>query len=189
MRHQRLRDFDGSMYPTNLYSRDPSLVQSPGGMSTTDHHYSGGLYGEGLQRSDKFGGEGYAYQSGEYGNLYQTGQTASEQEGYYARPTPDVPFWENKEPTEDSSFEVIEGFEFEESKKEKFKSLLLLIVFAVITYLVLNMWSTTLHKFLEQRIHNFRQITYGRMALYSLGVTLVFFIILWFYKPKELLSL
>ena len=78
--------------PNNL------VVGSPGAVSTIHHHYTHGFYGRGNTSSDLYAGQGERYNSGIYGNLYQTGQESSQQ--YYANPPPDYQYWQNEEPSQ-----------------------------------------------------------------------------------------
>lgn len=74
---------------------DNLLIASPGGISTTHHHYTKGFYGDGASSWDIYGGEGYAYPYAEHGNLYQVGQSAPYYMGQYAQP-PDVMYTQNQ---------------------------------------------------------------------------------------------
>lgn len=104
--YRNLKDYDGG--PTNP-SHDDSpgeydyeipddmVVGSPGGLSTTYHHYTHGFYGRGNTSSDVYAGEGNQYISGVYGNLYNTGGSSAEQLGLYPNP-PDPPYWQHMSP-------------------------------------------------------------------------------------------
>jgi len=80
--------------PTNL------TVSSPGGVSSIHHHWTKGFDGRGNSSSDIYAGQGPQYISGEYGSLYQQGQTSSQK--YYPAP-PDYKFWRNQEPNQVST--------------------------------------------------------------------------------------
>lgn len=86
---------DGIEYDYEIH--DGSVVSSPGGVSTTNHHYTHGLYGRGNTSSDVYAGQSYRYISGAYGNLYDTGATSTDQLGYYPS-APDNQYWNNITP-------------------------------------------------------------------------------------------
>lgn len=103
--HQNLNTYTGSLYGEPRYQGieydwevpDNLVVGSPGGVSSIHHHYTKGFYGKGNTSSDIYAGEQQRYMSGPYGNLYQSGQTASQAMGYYSA-APDYQFWQNEEP-------------------------------------------------------------------------------------------
>lgn len=89
--YQQLHRYRGSLYGSPQFSGleydyevpDNVVVASPGGVSTTQHHYTKGFYGNGASTYDIFGGEGNMYPYGELGNLYQYGQNAPTEMGMY----------------------------------------------------------------------------------------------------------
>jgi len=103
--HQRLTGYSGSLYGEPHYQGieydwevpDDMVVGSPGGVSTIHHHYTKGFYGRGETSSDVYAGQQQRYNAGEFGNLYQSGQTASQAMGYYPA-APDYQYWQNEEP-------------------------------------------------------------------------------------------
>lgn len=105
MNYQNLNNYTGELYGQPQYKNaeydwevaDNLLVGSPGGVSTIHHHYTKGFNGRGNTSSDVYAGQGQRYLSGEYGSLYQTGQTASQAQGYYPA-APDYQFWQNQTP-------------------------------------------------------------------------------------------
>jgi len=62
---------------------DNIVVSSPGGVSSVQHHWTKGFYGNGASTYDVYAGEGNAYPYGELGNLYQQGQNAPHEMGMY----------------------------------------------------------------------------------------------------------
>ena len=78
--------------PTN------QVIGSPGGVATVFHHPTKGFYGRGNMSSDLYAGQGERYNSGIYGNLYQTGQESSQV--YYGNPPPDIQYWKNGQPSQ-----------------------------------------------------------------------------------------
>ncbi len=103
--HQSLQNYTGSLQGDVRYSGieydyevpDNLVVSSPGGVSSIHHHYTKGFYGRGDASADIYGGQGQRYNSGIYGNLYNSGQTAPQHMGYYSS-APDYQFWQNEQP-------------------------------------------------------------------------------------------
>ena len=97
--YQSLQKYQGNMYGTPTWNGieydwevpDNMVIASPGGVSSTQHHYTKGFYGEGGSSWDNYGGEAARYVSGTRGNLYQMGQTSTEQQGIFTSPIPDPP--------------------------------------------------------------------------------------------------
>jgi len=104
--YQRLTNYDGNLYGEPSFQGveydwevpDEHVIGSPGGVSTTQHHWTKGFYGRGNTSSNIYAGEGPDYIAGEYGNLYQTGQSAGQALGYYPK-SADYQFWKNEEPS------------------------------------------------------------------------------------------
>lgn len=103
--YQTLKKYDGSLYGQIHYNGleydwevpDNLVVGSPGGVSTIHHHYTKGFDGRGNSSGDIFAGQGARYIAGEYGNLYSTGQSATQNSGYFLS-APDYPYWQNETP-------------------------------------------------------------------------------------------
>lgn len=89
--YQTLQHYRGSLFSSPQYTGieydfevpDNVVVSSPGGVSTTQHHWTKGMYGNGASTYDVYAGEGNMYQYGEFGNLYSVGQNASTQSGMF----------------------------------------------------------------------------------------------------------
>lgn len=133
MAYQNLTRFDGSMYGQPAYGGleydwevpDNLIVGSPGGVSSQHHHYTKGFYGKGNSSSDIYGGQGERYISGEYGNLYEEGQSANQGMGYYGD-APDYPFYNKDLPvdtTSNKSTLADEDIEYVDDPKKKVKKL------------------------------------------------------------------
>ncbi len=101
MGYQTFGQYTGSMTPAKYsprqvytgleYSKDlpdDIIVGSPGGVSSTHHHPTGGFYGQGGSRSDVFARQGNPYEAGEYGNLYRKGHRAGVDEDYLRENNP-----------------------------------------------------------------------------------------------------
>jgi hypothetical protein len=104
--YQSLTTYNGDLYgvkpsyqgieydyeiPSNL------VVASPGGIDSRTGHYTKGFYGRGNTSSDVYAGQGPRYIDGVYGNLYVSGQTASQAQGYYPA-NQDYQFYQNDTP-------------------------------------------------------------------------------------------
>lgn len=95
--YQQLHEYKGSMYGAPHYSgmefdyevADNTVVASPGGVSTTQHHWTKGVYGDGASQWDIYAGEGFRYPYGELGNTYEVGQSSITDLDAYPYP-PDV---------------------------------------------------------------------------------------------------
>lgn len=190
--YQNLNKYDGSLYGQASYSGaefdfevpDTHVVASPGGLSTTHHHYSKGIYGHGRSATDKFAGQGERYEYGVNGDMYQVGHGAAQRNGHYAEPVPDPEYWKNQDPPIQDSFEMIEpadvierftSVEEVQKKSGVVRPWVLFFVF-IIGYIMVDFWTGSLFKYLEQNVHGGRQITYQQMAMYS-GILSVLFLV------------
>jgi len=95
--YQHLEKYKGSLYGNLNYQGieydfevpDNIVVASPGGVSGIHHHYTKGIYSDASSTRDIYAGEGDGYPYGEYGNVYQVGQSASRYMGDFVEP-PDM---------------------------------------------------------------------------------------------------
>jgi len=100
---------------------DNQVVTSPGGLDSVHHHYTKGFYGSGGASWDKFGHQPPRYLSGVYGNLYNTGPSATDQMGYYPPMQPNEPkYWENQSPPNKEEFELVDGVTEIGNNRERF---------------------------------------------------------------------
>lgn len=105
MNYQNLNSYAGSLYGEPSYQGveysydvpDNLVVGSPGGVSAVYHDWTNGLYGRGNTSSDIYAGQQDRYISGNYGSMYNTGQSAGDAMGYYTAP-PDYQYWQNEVP-------------------------------------------------------------------------------------------
>lgn len=73
---------------------DNVIVESPGGASSTHHHWTKGFYGDaGGVTNNAYGHSNPRYPYGAFGSLYATGVDGAN--AYYADPPTDVPYWED----------------------------------------------------------------------------------------------
>jgi len=116
--YQELHRYKGSLYGKPEYNGieydfevpDNMVVSSPGGVSTTQHHWTKGLYGAPSSTHDIYGGDGYRYQYGEFGNLYQVGQNATTEKGVFPYP-PDQMYTSNQSSFQRDNFTKVPGME------------------------------------------------------------------------------
>jgi len=103
MAYQTLQNYKGSLYGAPSYTGieydvevpDNTVVASPGGVSSTQHHYTKGFYGDGGSSWDFYAGQNLRYPYGEFGGMYMMGQNAPHDMGYYTRP-PDPTYIQNQ---------------------------------------------------------------------------------------------
>lgn len=94
--YQHIQNYKGSLYGNLNYSGieydyevpDNLVVASPGGVSGIHHHYTKGIYSDQSSTQDIHAGNGNAdgYPYGEYGNVYQLGQSATRFMGDFVEP-------------------------------------------------------------------------------------------------------
>jgi hypothetical protein len=217
MSYQNLTKLNGNegLYGTPSYQGleydfevpDSHIVQSPGGASTTHHHWSHGIYGAGASDSNKFGFQGYRTDHGINGNLYQPGLPAADSLGLYPGQYPDAQYWNNQPPppgsVKDSFFdsldtaklelpkdikkdEIIETFAPNEEKKGGLANLVNLpltemayFVLSVVTIVVFTLFFV---KYYEQRYGTHLQYK----TLLIMGVVLlVVVLVMYLLKSKE----
>ena len=103
--YKKLTNYSGSLYKDfnpsfrgieyDFEVPDNLVIGSPGGVDSVRHHYTKGFYGRGNTSSDVYAGQQNRYISGEYGNLYNPGHSAAQQQGFYGD-APDVKYWMNQ---------------------------------------------------------------------------------------------
>jgi hypothetical protein len=87
---------------------DGIVIGSPGGTSSTYHHYTKGMYGTGAVSNDIYGGDAPRYLYGEYGNMYEMGDSAAYKMGAYMQSDNrdlDPTYWKNQYPQSVTSYE------------------------------------------------------------------------------------
>jgi hypothetical protein len=130
-RYLYLDEYDGSL--TGLQSNPAGNydVASPGGLASTQHHWSRGLFGPPERVTDAYAGTGDRYINGEYGNLYvpaSHGNVYNNFRGPHSDRTEhstmrgDPYFWNEKKSSQTKGIEPFEGnttIEFIEDVSEK----------------------------------------------------------------------
>lgn len=180
--------YNGGLFENTLYEygdvpqhpdvRDEFIIGSPGGASTTHHHWTGGFYGTGASMTDKFGYQGERYPHGEYGNIYDEGHSGASNMGVY----PPVP-----EPTQttkiDDKFELINepmpDSTIATQKSTKLKPLIILLLFAIL-YVTFDLWSVAIQKFIFQYVHVNKRVGWDDMTKYAILLSAVFLSIAWY---------
>lgn len=94
--YQHLQKYKGSLYGNLNYSGieydyevpDNIVIASPGGVSAIQHHYTKGIYSDASSNQDIHAGNANAdaYPYGEYGNVYQVGQSSTRYMGDFVEP-------------------------------------------------------------------------------------------------------
>lgn len=94
--YQRLQAYDGNLYGAlgNEYIEHPNTIPSPGGIFTGYYYDDLSKYTIGRSTGDIYAGQGNRYVHGEFENVYNTGNSASDYMGYYNHP-PDPTFLQN----------------------------------------------------------------------------------------------
>ena len=91
--------YDGIEYDYEVSGGN--VVSSPGGVSSTQHHWTKGFYGSGGVTPDIYGGQGNRYPYGPLGNIYTRGYDAATEMGNYQRPPDFMPSVNDTQPVDD----------------------------------------------------------------------------------------
>lgn len=209
-----------------------NVVESPGGVASNFHHWTKGFYGNGGSSRDKYGFQDPRYLYGEYGNLYDVGETSTQRLGYYPDNS-DPRYYNNQEPpkytqpTDYSQFYNKNGAtipqksgknNFVENYTDDFEMIIneeqtggggtesftavtslpsfgrpcnvhmqvntsMIFLIFILMFLVLAAWSYTGFTFFRQKVNRGSKVSYQQMFLFSLLLTLVFVILLWYSGP------
>lgn len=191
--YQELHRYKGSLYGRPEYNGieydfevpDNMVVASPGGVSTTQHHWTKGLYGAPSSTRDIYGGDGYRYQYGEFGNLYQVGQNATTEMGVFPYP-PDQMYTQNQSTPHIDNFTKVPGMELINSpdtqEVKKIEGLggktkakhnvviahpFLFLLLIVLLYTALDLAVTAGESFIAERLHSGKTPTWKWLLLYA----------------------
>jgi hypothetical protein len=194
MAYQKLREYSGSLYGAPSYSGieydwevpDNTVVGSPGGVSSTQHYYTKGFYGQGSSTPDIYAGEGRMYPYGVLGSAYQYGQTAAVHQGIFDTP-PDQMFTQNNStPTIQEAYESIptpDGHsatpveKFTEAHgrvRVKVNPWILFLLF-IIAYIAIDFISLGTQTYIQQRFHKGSTPSWKNYLLYG-GIAAVILI-------------
>jgi len=186
--HQNLGRYDGSLYGEidnrgmeySTQVPDNMVIGSPGGVSSTHHHYTRGFYGQGGSSSDHYAGQGERYNHGVYGGVYETGHTASEKQGYYPE-APDKKHWENN--TQHESFELIEPVDIDEpgnyQNDNQIGKWTVLFMLAFLAFMVFSFSSKSVESLITEKIFKGKKMNWHQMGVFATIFSLIFSLFLW----------
>lgn len=205
MTHINMDMYGGDMYGKKRYSGieydtaipDTSVIASPGGTATTLHHHTKGLYGAGNVSSDIFPGMGEMYISGDYGNMYATGHTASQDQGYYPATTDDR-YWlgmsskhdriEKFSPMDDTTeyFDEpeLEGsgeksLEPSSSAQTKRNAVIIFFIF-LMAFIAFDLWAQAGNSYIRTRFYSGNPMSWTHLMYWALGITVLFGLVIYF---------
>ena len=209
--HQRLREYSGGLYGSPYWKGieydwevpDNMVVGSPGGVSGIQHHWTKGMYSNESSTWDVYAGEGDRYVYGEFGNLYQVGQNAAQQNHQYG-PAPDVMFTQNQSTAHVDNFtpvdlqgeappvpqgapsgvEMLPSSDTDESvpvnadkrRVMVLNPILLFLLFAAV-YFALDLWGQAGESFISSYFHKGRALSWKWLLFYAVIFTLVVFVL------------
>lgn len=213
-RYQSVESFNkGNLYGSPQYLGqefdknipDDLLVGSPGGTASTFSHWTKGFYGTPSSSWDFYAGQGQAYPYGIRGNLYDYGQTAIYDMGYYNPPPDPIYSGNNSFPVDDSSER--EGFKYpqkssqsvettkvedlfrdDDSDKKKCPQLglkinpVVLFVLFVVAYIAMDFWASSGQLFIQERFNKGDPLSWKALLAYALVATVLLFGLAWSLK-------
>jgi hypothetical protein len=205
--YQHLDRYKGSLYGNLQYNGieydwetpDNQVISSPGGVSGIHHHYTKGMYSPESSYSDIYGGERPAYVYGEFGNLYQVGQSAPYYMGEYKQPV-DKTFTQNQGLMRKDNFAPVEQttpvpIEFiappdsnvvsapQGGTDPKMKNLIVLsnpvaiFISFFLLWLALDFWVYGGQKFIVSTFHGGKELNWKWYLFYAVVFTLIFFLV------------
>ncbi len=180
---------------------DDIVAESPGGVSSTHHHWTGGAYGAGVATSDVYGHMAPAHIYGDVGSLYHAGPTATRTvpHGYGAdfppvfggnQPPPAPPTETPAAAPGLDNIELLEpareGFEKAsqgtgptlEGLERELVSWKAFVVY-LLAFVAFSFWAFTAIEFISQKVHKNRKIPWPTLVMYSFGLTLALMIASW----------
>jgi len=191
--HQNLDGYNGTLYGGMEYSSqvpDHLVIGSPGGVSSTHHHYTGGFYGKGGSSSDNYAGQGYRYPHAEYGNVYETGHSSSQQQGYYTK-SPDKQYWQNNtqhsawsdDTPSQESFELIEPADTDEPGETQTddQAVKWVIVFflALLAFMVFDFTSKSCTSLIRKEMFGGKEMEWHQSAVFAVIIAVIFALFSW----------
>lgn len=189
-----LDQYDGSLGGIETNNFYPHQFPTEGGVSSIYNHWSHGLFGKPEQITDAYAGTGDRYISGEYGNMYKPdshGNTYDNYRGPHSDKTETTTisgtpyFWNQKKSSTDniesfSNIEILEPLTSNEIKTIKTMesgglniSSLKIIVVVILIVVGLNLWSETIHYYIQQSLNSSGKLTWVRLAIYATIATIV----------------
>ena len=217
-----LKEYDGGMHSQGMMgqpqylgmeygpeSPDNMIISSPGGVSSTMHHYTNGFYGQGGSSADLYAGEGKTYPYGIYGGMYMSGSMAARQMGMYP-PEIDTQFGKHytSQPPVSDAFEIIPQPDSPTSLVEGFDGvtpagnasgttpmkakigLLTLFIIILVAYVTFELWTEAGLDFLSSYFYGGQPLGWKVMTLGAvIGTALLAFIIWISHAPEKDLCL
>ncbi len=206
--YQHLQNYKGSLYGNLNYTGleydyevpDNIVIASPGGTSATHHHYTKGMYSDAVSMTDIHAGNPLAdaYPYGEYGNIYQQGQSATRLMGDFL-PGADMNAGNNytsqqtqvrKEnfsnvemipPADTVSTTPITDSTDSDKKRAQFENILKLVAIFAVSYLAVNFFQKggedlVVTKFFGDRLLTWKDyfITGGVFAMLAVALAYLF---------------
>jgi hypothetical protein len=190
----------GQEYDKNI--PDDMLVGSPGGTASTFSHWTKGFYGTPSSSWDFYAGQGQAYPYGLRGNLYDYGQTAIYDMGYYNSPPDPIYSGNNSVPVNDiaqrENYEYNSGIEeikttpineildVKDSKKcpnvgLKINPVVLFVLF-IVAYIAMDFWSSAGQLFIQERFNQGNPLSWKSLLAYGFAATILLFVVAWSLK-------
>jgi len=196
-RRQDVNTFD-SQEPQGRFGKD-MLVSSPGGLSSTYHHWTRGFYGFGNSQVDKIDELGNKFVTGEYGNMYPIsvkGPGEYDREGYRKLGKSE----DNSEEKEelDSSFEVIPDLSIDsiDGSTENYSLLkdvspikvvvntrihyIYLFLVFIFLYFLFSLWVSTGLKFAKAYLNEGKEPTPKQYLLAASALTCIVLVFMYF---------
>jgi hypothetical protein len=195
-------EFSGIEYDWEV--PDNIVVSSPGGVSTTQHHYTKGFYGDGASSWDVYAGEGKRYPYGVHGNLYQTGFDSATELHEYAQYPPDTMYTQNQSTAHIDNFGPVAGMsptksgitpvefipppdsaEVKKDLSSDFKKLQnvikvpnpwFLFIVVLLIYISLDFWVNAGESFIFQKFHGGKTPNYKWLIFYAVLFTFLVFL-------------
>jgi hypothetical protein len=207
MSYQNFQAYNGSMYGSPQYRGiefdwevpDNMVVASPGGVSTTQHHYTKGVYGEGASHWDIYGGEGQRYPYAEHGGLYTVGHNAPQKQHEYAQTPPDMMYTQNQSSAHIDNFTPVKlggdgksPIEFisppdssattpltplQPAASIKVPNPWFIFIVILFVYLALDFWTSAGESFIFTRFHDGKTPNWKWLAFYGVVFTLIVFLL------------
>ena len=186
-----------------------NVVSSPGGVSSTHHHWTKGFYGSGGVTPDIYGGQGDRYKYGALGNIYTPGYDAATEMGNYQRPPDFMPSVNETRPINDidpqrDNFEVIPATSPPSSSPlsettpipENFTAALApltpsetsfkinihpvtLFIILIIAYITLQYWGKAMETLLEQKVFGGRNLSMKNLFIVAIFFSVILIGLVW----------
>lgn len=205
-RYQNVENFNrGNLYGSPQYLGqeydkevpDNILIGSPGGTASTFSHWTKGFYGEPSSSWDIYAGQGRAYEYGIKGGLYDYGQTAIYDMGYYNQPPDPIYTGNDSVPVQDVSGR--ENFTLDTDKIDvtnvddllkdngnnnckkvqiKINPVILFVLF-IIAYIAMDFWSSSGQLFLQERFNKGEPLSWKTLLIMAIASSVILFGVTW----------